>query len=528
MSKARVGIIAGVALTILGLGASIWIGPDDWIDSPMQVVNAGGEVGVATTYGFLSHTLPLRVTARADAGDVFVGVGHVVDVDDYVAGARVTRMEWFSPGGVQTAPAPSGGRLPAMPTSLDIWQQHATGPGEQRLDGEFAGQPVVAFVAAVDGQSRPLHISVGSQLRGAFGIGLIVASIGAALAAVMIVRTRHGRAAEQSAAPVSDEHPQPRSALRFIAVLITPVLATTGCTAQPIDTNPPHVVPLPPRETVRRDPLMGLSLTTLAADYDRRNNAAIAAASAPRYSTREWEQADADLMLGVDHYVTAWDRESRNKQRPSICKTTLHTAFPAAATPNYPIAVVVTRSMSCDGKPPAHQALAVYTRQHAISAWRLSSEVSIAEKDLPKPGTGQPSPQDIAQLASSAEDLATYVSTGKAGTVAVPASLAKQRALRVERTKWDTGRWLGWLTPGSVQIAQTSAGPIAVVSLRTHWHLTGNGDQTIGWTSKAYARVLRQPGYRRTLDVQFGLTAALGLNGGKATVLAWDLTTYLD
>lgn len=527
MGKARAGIIAGIVLLIVGVSTALWVGPDDWIDSPMQVVNTGGEVGAVTTYGFLSHTLPLRVTARADTGDVFVGVGHVVDVDDYVAGARLARLEWFSPSGVQTAPASTGGRLPALPAGLDIWQQHASGPGEQRLNGEFAGQPVVAFVAAVDGKPRELQISVGSQLRGAFGVGLAIAGIGAAAVAAIVI-IRRVRPTEQAAGAVTDEHRQSRAAVRFIATLMAPVLVTTGCTAQPIDANPAHPVALVPRETVRRDPLMGLNLTTLAADYDRRNNAAIAAASAPRYSAKQWEQADTDLMLGLDRYVTAWDRESRSKDKPSTCKSTLDAAFPVAATPSYPLAVVVTRSMSCDGKPSAKKSLAVYTRQHAVSPWLLASEVSIAQKDLPKPGTGQPSPQDTARLLAAAEDLATYVSTGKAGTLSVSTSLAKQRALRSERTKWDTGWWLGWLTPGSVQVAQTAEGPIAVVLLHTHWHLSGNDGQTIGWTSKTYARVLQQPGYRQTLDVRFGLTTALRLDGHKAVMTGWELTTYLD
>lgn len=528
MRAARVGIVAGVALLVVGVSAAVWVGPDDWIDSPMQVINGGGEVGAVTTYGFLSHTLPLRVTASVDDGDVFVGVGHVVDVDDYVADARLARMEWFSPSGVQAAPASTGGRLPVAPSDLDIWQQRANGPGEQRISGEFAGQPVVAFVAAVDGGPRVLHVCVGSQVRGAFVTGLTVAGIGAALVLAAIAITRRNSPDDEIILPADEHHQSGSTPTPFIAGLVAIALVAAGCTTDPATWRPPQVVPLPGRDTVRRDPLAGLNLEVLAGDYDRRNNAAIAASSSPQYSATRWEQADADLVLGRDRYVTAWNRETRNKDQAQTCHTALDAAFPVTAAPSYPLAVVTTRSMRCNGKPPTDKSLAVYTRQHAVSPWRLAAEVNVAPGDLPEPGADEPTTSDAARLLTAADDLATYLSTGRAGTLSVPSSLAKERAHRVTRTSWTTGSWLAWLTPDAVQVAQAATGPVAVVSLHTRWHLSSRASQTIGWKSRPFARILHQTGWRESLDAQLGVTAALRLNGQQVDVIAWQLTSYVD
>jgi hypothetical protein len=522
----------GTILVVLDVAGAIGIGPDDWLDSPPQLVNPGGEVALVTNYGLLSQSFPLRISASAQRGDVFVGVGHAVDVDDYVAATATAQLGWFSPYGLisepRTAQNPS---LPAAPTGVDFWTARVSGSGTQTLVGNFAGLPVEAVVTTANGEAGDLRVSIGSQLAGAFVGSLAAIGLGSALLAFGgwrgwrdLRRHRTDTKAEPSASPPTTRG---RRVWRQAATPVLSwalVLAGTGCTAQPVGIG--HV-PITPRAALTRNPLDGLDLAAVAADYDRRNNPAIAAAAAPRYSATEWTQADGELVLASDRFITAWDRVLKRKETHRPCRTTYGAAFPGIAVSSYPMTIMVTVGMTCEpGVDPAQDDIAVLSRSHSYSAWLLVAEVPAGKLTPPTPDASVPSTDEAPAANDAAAGLVRYLNVGKTELV-LPADLTKWRTQRLRASRWSTSTWSAAVLPRGIRLGRSEAGTVAVVSLLITQTTTAKTGASVGWKSP-WNRVYQQTGsYHRTSE-RFGLFVAVLVRDGQVSISDWSSANYLQ
>ncbi|MCE1174799.1 MAG: hypothetical protein LWW77_09375, partial [Propionibacteriales bacterium] len=343
MGKSVAAGVVGLLALAIGVVAAMWIGPDDWVDGPASVINTGGEVAVATNYGLLSRSFPMRVSASTPDGEVFVGIAHVIDADDYLAETTTAQIHWFSPDGIRAEQRSAAkALLPALPAGLDFWRTAASGPGVQSVEGDFRSQPVVAVVTRADGTPAPLSVRLSSRFPGTFAAAAGVAGVGLALLLVAAWwqwrrrrPTNADGAADANQEPTAltlDDRPAERvspggAKTGLIALMLSVALCATGCTV-PL---PFVATDLPPRDQVTRDPLDGFEPASVAADYDRRNNIAIAAAAAPRYSDVEWADADAELILGSDRVDTALHKAKKSKDKPAVCRTILGNAYPLPA-----------------------------------------------------------------------------------------------------------------------------------------------------------------------------------------------------
>jgi hypothetical protein len=520
--------VIGAVLLMIGAVAAAWVGPDDWVDSPAQLLNPGGEAAVVTNYGLWSYALPLRVTAAASDGEVFIGIGHAIDVEDYVATTSTSQVAWFSPQGLVAEPRSAVNQaLPAAPAGLDFWRAKASGPGVQSVAGRFAGQPLEAFVATPSGESKPLHISIGTQAPGAFAVSVAAAAIGVMLLLFAGYRWRRRRSPGSAPAPASDvagdESAPAQRAVAALALGLAVSLAISGCSAAQVGVG---MMPVPPRAELTRDPLDGLDLTAVAADYDRRNNPAIAAAKAPRYSDHEWSQADGELILGSDRFITAWDRVEKVKDKPYVCRTRLGVAYPGIAPRAYPLEIVVSEGMSCGAEPDAvPSSFVAFTRVHSYAPWIQVASVSTGKLAPPPAGVGDPTAAESSVMEDAANQVAQYLS-GHEVSLTMPAKLARWRDNARKPTSWRTRRWVAALQPGGLRIGRDDTGVIGLVSILITVTTTAKPGSWVGW-KHPWDQIYGQTGSYRQTSSQIGLVVAVKVSAGQASILSWSGRNFI-
>lgn len=525
--------LAAVAVGALATGVAVAtvIGPDDWLDSPPQTLNAAGEAAVVTTYGLLSSSLPLRVTASTEAGEVFVGLGHAIDVDDFVRRTSTVGVDGFTPMALTFRhQAGASARLPAHPRDLDFWRVQASGVGEQSISGEFAGLGVVALVSTPNGDPSAFRISIGSRLNGAFAGSCAVAGLGIALLALAGWRGlphRRGPAAASVAEPTPGATRLPR-AMGALCIATTLTLAATGCTREQIVATGRVVnVAVPARAELTRDPTEGLDLTAMAVDYDRRNNLAMAAALAPRYSAKEWQGADGELELASDRFITAWNRVKKVRDKPQTCRTKLGVAYPGVATLAYPMAMLASEAMSC-GKDPdrAPTNLVVIRREHSYTPWVRLAVVAAGKPAPPAPASGEPSHADRQVLRDAAGQIIRFLNASEV-KLQLPSDLLKWRSQSLRPTSWSTSRWSASILADGIRVGHSENGAVAVVSILVTETTTAKPNHGISW-SYPWDRIYRQRGNFGSVTSRYGLTVSLQASAGRATVLNWSCSDYLN
>ncbi len=538
MGKSVLGVVVGVLAVVAGTVAAIWIGPDDWVDSPAAVLNGGGEVAVATNYGLLSRSFPIRVSASTPDGEVFVGIAHVIDADDYLAETATTQIHWFGPDGIRAQQrSATNASLPALPAGLDFWRTAASGPGVQSVEGDFHGQPVVAVVTTATGGPAPLSVRISSRFPGAFAAAAGVAGLGAALLVLagwwQWRRRRPSDAggdtnADQDLTSLTDGA-QPANGVTpggattgLIALFLSVAVCTTGCTVPPL--FPP--TDLPPRDQVTRDALDGFDVAAVAADHNRRSDAANLASSAPSYSSTEWGTVDAELMLHADLFNTAWNRATKDKSKPKPCPIRLGTPYPGPASSGYPRTVVIPYGWTCGkmaDKPIA--AYGVMVRNHAFSPWLHAAIVGAPDSAPHNPGPQPPDPSVSALFEAATTTLATQLTTGGPG-LALPADLVKWRKEDLKPTYWCTHAWKAQPLPGAIRPFSTDKGAVAVASLTIVDTTTAKPGHWTGW-KKPWSTIYGQPGSYHTTTSTDGLMVVLELVNGEVKLTSWYAPDYL-
>lgn len=524
---------AGSALVTFGVFVAVLIGPQEWVESPPRLVNSQDGV-VFTNYGLLSYSLPVRIAATADGAPAFVGLAHSIDAEDYLSGVKATGISGFSPLGLTSYHRSGTTKLPTAPQRLDFWKMKASGAGRQIIEGTFAGQPVVAFISTADGTSKPLSVSIGVRLVGAFAISIAAATVGALLLLASgwhwhRRRTQPTRPDSpprlpndlaQSSAKASPQRVLKRSSGLILGGVV--LFSAAGCSAA---SAVPHSVPLPPRSQLTRDSLEGVNLAALSVDYDKRNNAAIKASRFPKYSAAEWAGADAGLLLGADRFSTTWDRITKVKRKPYSCTTAIKSSYRSAPAKAYPISIVVARTFSCGKTKDTTYEYAVFTRSHSYSPW-LSAATASAGKNLPSLGRAAPTTDQTRAGAAATKQLLSYLKDGRRGNLGVSASLHKWRAKQHKSEHWYTARWAARAVPHGTTTFSTRTGALTLVSVRITETFVAKKGEEILWRSP-YDKIYQQTGSRHMIRREYGLNATIGFSKGKPVMLDWNATDLL-
>lgn len=192
-------IVVGAVLVVIGVLAAVLAGPDNIVRTGERELST--DTAALTTsptmFEFVGPTLHVAASSQ-DNRDVFLGIAHEIDVDDYLSGVaheqiweigvpvsfEMLRME----GEVQPAPVAPGTR--------DWWYLQASGPDRQEVSYALGAEPVNVVIMAADG-APPIAVTVdvGLEIDNLFITALLVVVAGLALIAlaIFVLRRRQRR-----------------------------------------------------------------------------------------------------------------------------------------------------------------------------------------------------------------------------------------------------------------------------------------------------------------------------------------------
>jgi hypothetical protein len=523
-------LLAGLTVATVGAAAASWIGPDDWVDYRSTVANPNGERIVRTGYGVLNFGLPSRVRASTE-GDVFVGVGHAVDTDDYLAGVTLSQVDHVDPLRIETAAVPGGSPTPPVPpTGLGIWRTSSHGAGVQQLSGDFTGEPVQAVVVALAPHAGPIVLTLSVHLTGSHLAAwvLVVTGLAASAAALRWLRPRTEPPPQQREPRKTDgpaDNPTSGSAARVVAaVSLVALFAASGCGLTV--SAPPALVeraeltrPAPTLEEVR----------AAVAELSPRINAARQSQGWPTNSLSKQADAFAEPVLGVVRLNVAWYRATRKKWAPTAITHVVERvlAGPAAA---YPLTMTtIEQPRSEKASDPKERYLVVYVKEHSYTPWKLAGELSGKPADLPAPGAAALAPEAAAAGKLLAAQLMDQVITGnRHGGVKLPAKFwtYRKNALKVEN--FETARWIRpTLEPHLVHTVATPDGTLVYVGFVARTVYRSKDDDGIYWKSP-YDDIQNCHGSHLILTADTALEFAVRVGADGSRVDLWDANDYLS
>lgn len=422
------GLVA-VLLVVVGIAVAVVIGPDDtWGGEPAAVPD--GESVVTTSPDLLDVAgFELVVTAAAGEGDVFIGAGHPVHVENYVTDVARTRVTGLAPDGIGDSSAAKGERAyPSTPPSeLSVWTEQVTGPGEQQVAvplTEDAAVQVAVLPATAKGEAP--QVGFGYALPGIFVVGLVIALVGLLLLAGVIVLGRRSRRAGRARGGVLGAEPAATTpapsrgstmAQRVVTIGAVGVLVAGCSVPRPVEHGEtPGVVPLEQEDA-----------QAMLDDYDERNNAAIKKSHSGDASG--WKLADTGPHLTFDKVVT---RTSKVKKSTEEAEEPLHTTAEEVfetSQHSYPLWTVLETSTehSAENGP----VLEVYEKERAADTWKGNSFVFLTSKEarptaLPA-DEATPDEGDLERAARADAQLETWIEKGKAPRLSVNRALSDLR-----------------------------------------------------------------------------------------------------
>ncbi|GAB2557810.1 hypothetical protein [Kribbella endophytica] len=240
--------LAGVVVTLAGAASAFWlVGPDSTVETGEQALSSRG-LAVATAPDLLDrHGFTLHVTASS-ARPVFVGVGHDLDVSSYLGGAAYTRVVRFDlPSELGTQEMKGGSERLNPPTGLDWWVADAGGAGKQSAAWETQDGAYDVVVMNADGTPGvDATVTFGAELKGLFGICLVVLGVGLILLflGIWLVMPRKRRT-EQSSTPETTQQTMP---------YVVPTVPSRPSAPAPV-VPPVPVPPAPVAEEPRPEPV---------------------------------------------------------------------------------------------------------------------------------------------------------------------------------------------------------------------------------------------------------------------------------
>jgi hypothetical protein len=177
----------GVVLAVVGVGCAFVVGTDSAFSSGSHRLTSDAST-IVTADDVIDRVGPtVTVTVSTpDGGPVFVGLGNAVDVDDYLAGSPVTRVDSFSlPWDVTTTKVEGQSAPAADPRDLDWWLVSGSGDGSASIDFPLPDDVVDIVIMDPDrGRGFVADVSVAVEIPGlfagavaaaAFGLGLVLA-----------------------------------------------------------------------------------------------------------------------------------------------------------------------------------------------------------------------------------------------------------------------------------------------------------------------------------------------------------------
>lgn len=277
-----------------------------------------------------------------------------------------------------------------------------------------------------------------------------------------------------------------RWARRSVRTLVLAVLCALGsaCTEQP-----------PPEPVDPHAPIIALPTAAAAAlleDYDVRNNAAIAAAAAPRYDPGSWHLADTGPTLLTDLFSTRRARVLKEAAKGTPLISRLVRSFSPALS-DYPHWACVAHQRTRVAKSVEAKGattLGCFVRSGQETPWLLETSVSVPISALPRANAAgrasTSSEGDTVRVQRTLGQLETYWETGRR-----PTGLTLDGAAREIRRELTRAARRDWISSATMKVSE----------------LIPDRENTPG-----------MPPGPRTLRVQGGLLA----------VQSWRLDTYLE
>jgi hypothetical protein len=215
----RLGGVALIALGLLSAVAGVLVavafGPDDRMSTGPHRLGTQGQA-IVTAPEALAYAGPraeLRVEAVRGRPDLFLGVGHDVDVRDFLGGTPRTRIDTIDlPWAVSTTPVPGNGAPKGDPGELTWWLAEAQGRGAATLTWRLPDTAADVVILDRDGgQGLTVDVTAAVLAPGAFvvGLALVVLGLGVVVFGWAVLTTRSTRLRGSHARRRRAKEPQP-------------------------------------------------------------------------------------------------------------------------------------------------------------------------------------------------------------------------------------------------------------------------------------------------------------------------------
>lgn len=190
-------LVIGSLALLVGAAIAVAFGPDDTVRlGPHRLTSSGAAIATAPqVLSYAGLTLTVTATRPNAKAPIFIGVGHDVDVRDYLAGTTYTRIDSLSlPWRVQTSSVSGPRSRTANPEGLTWWLTTAADRGDISATFPLPDAPVDIVVmdptADVAGEKLSVDVSVGVVVPGTFpgGLALLLAGGGLLVAGLAVRR----------------------------------------------------------------------------------------------------------------------------------------------------------------------------------------------------------------------------------------------------------------------------------------------------------------------------------------------------
>lgn len=178
------GIVGGVASAVVNSQQST----DGYFNSPTRGLSTNSyalssppaQIGVDKV-PFDLGSIRFDATSTAPGGEVFIGIGPKVDVENYLRGVHTTEITGIetSPFRVSYADSP-GSAVPTPPAAQSFWAESSSGAGPQQITMDLRGGDWVMVVMNSDataGVSVNMQAGFHSELFGALTPALLISGI---------------------------------------------------------------------------------------------------------------------------------------------------------------------------------------------------------------------------------------------------------------------------------------------------------------------------------------------------------------
>jgi hypothetical protein len=188
-------VVLGVLGVLVGCLLAVAFGPDDRVGTGPHRLTSRGPA-IVTAPGALAYSGPrvqLTVTSADRDRRLFVGVGHDVDVRDFLADTPHTRVETIDvPWRVSTTPVRGDGVPRGAPGDVAWWSADAQGRGRAVLTWRLPDSAADVVILGRGGAPLVVDVSAAVVVPGVFVVGLaaVVIGLGVAVFGWAVLTTR--------------------------------------------------------------------------------------------------------------------------------------------------------------------------------------------------------------------------------------------------------------------------------------------------------------------------------------------------